>query len=65
MKPLMEKGRRLTLDPSDPKLIKIEGTLELCGELDIDPESVSIVMSLPRPYGYPFTIDRPRIYVES
>ena len=30
-------------DPSNPKLITIEGTMELCQELEIDPESVSIV----------------------
>ena len=29
-------------DPSNPKLITIEGTMELCQELEIDPESVSI-----------------------
>ena len=27
-------------DPSDPKLIKIDGTMQLCEELGIDPESV-------------------------
>ena len=38
----MDWGKRawLMVDPSDPKLIKIEGTMELCEELDIDPESV-------------------------
>lgn len=29
-------------DASDPKLIKIEGTMEMCGELGIDPEAVSL-----------------------
>lgn len=40
-------GRRLCLADmaidasSDPPLITIEGTMELCGDLDIDPENVS------------------------
>lgn len=32
---------RIIADPSDPKLIKIDGTMELCEELDIDPGTVS------------------------
>lgn len=32
---------RIIKDPSDPKLIKIDGTMELCEELDIDPGTVS------------------------
>ena len=39
----------LTIDPSDPKLIKIEGTMEMCEELGIDPESVSHCVILPLP----------------
>ncbi|KAK1926655.1 Cullin binding-domain-containing protein [Papiliotrema laurentii] len=33
-------------DPSDPKLIKIDGTMELCNELDIDPESDVVLFCL-------------------
>lgn len=32
---------RIITDPSDPKLIKIDGTMELCEELGIDPGTVS------------------------
>ncbi|WWD21940.1 hypothetical protein CI109_106428 [Kwoniella shandongensis] len=33
-------------DPSDSKLIKIDGTMELCEELDIDPASDSVLFCL-------------------
>ena len=32
----------ILLDPTDPKLIKIDGTMQLCEELGIDPSSVSL-----------------------
>lgn len=28
------------LDPTEPKLITMDGTMEMCNELDINPESV-------------------------
>ncbi|ORX33517.1 Cullin binding-domain-containing protein [Kockovaella imperatae] len=33
-------------DPSDPKLIKIDGTMQLCEELDIDPSTDSVLFCL-------------------
>ncbi|WVR04315.1 hypothetical protein IAU60_001315 [Kwoniella sp. DSM 27419] len=33
-------------DPSNPKLITIEGTMELCQELDVDPASDSVLFCL-------------------
>ncbi|OWZ78094.1 defective in Cullin neddylation protein 1 [Cryptococcus neoformans Bt85] len=33
-------------DPSDPKLIKIDGTMELCEELDIDPGTDAVLFCL-------------------
>ena len=42
---------KLTPDPSDPRLIKIEGTMEMCEELDIDPESVSRLIATVAPAG--------------
>lgn len=33
--------QELIEDPSDPKLITIDGTMQLCEELGIDPSSVS------------------------
>lgn len=32
----------VVLDPSNPRLITIEGTMQYCEELGIDPESVSL-----------------------
>ncbi|KAK8846632.1 hypothetical protein IAR55_005719 [Kwoniella newhampshirensis] len=33
-------------DPSDPKLIKIDGTMELCEELEVDPSSDPVLFCL-------------------
>lgn len=33
-------------DPADPKLITIEGTMEMCGELGVDPESDPVLFCL-------------------
>ena len=52
-RPVLGRSRatQLTPDPSDPRLIKIEGTMEMCEELDIDPESVSRLIATVAPAG--------------
>jgi hypothetical protein len=59
----------LIVDPADPKLITIEGTMQWCTELGIDPSSVRPHLLLPKLFlmraGFSFILPSNRFRIKS